>query len=89
MHNDDNNHDNNDSKVDNHEHFHEGSYILLDSRELFTVKENTTLQERLLDYEANGVIACKKCGQVYLLLYVQKCAFKKYIFWNIISGHRF
>uniref|UniRef100_A0A8B9RDK6 RNA helicase n=1 Tax=Astyanax mexicanus TaxID=7994 RepID=A0A8B9RDK6_ASTMX len=32
-------------------------------RELFTVRENTTLQERLLDYEANGVIACKSCGQ--------------------------
>ncbi|XP_058248986.1 interferon-induced helicase C domain-containing protein 1 [Hemibagrus wyckioides] len=32
-------------------------------RELFTVRENTALQERLLDYEANGVIACKNCGQ--------------------------
>ncbi|XP_066542389.1 interferon-induced helicase C domain-containing protein 1 isoform X2 [Hoplias malabaricus] len=32
-------------------------------KELFTVRENTSLQERLLDYEANGVIACKQCGQ--------------------------
>ncbi|XP_072541827.1 interferon-induced helicase C domain-containing protein 1 [Salminus brasiliensis] len=32
-------------------------------RELFTVRENTSLQKRLLDYEANGVIACKNCGQ--------------------------
>ncbi|KAI5107256.1 interferon-induced helicase C domain-containing protein 1 [Silurus meridionalis] len=32
-------------------------------RKLFTVRENTTLQERLLDYEANGVIACKNCGE--------------------------
>ncbi|XP_053483146.1 interferon-induced helicase C domain-containing protein 1 [Ictalurus furcatus] len=40
-------------------------------RELFTVRENTTLQERLLDYEANGVIACKNCGQRWgsLMLY--------------------
>uniref|UniRef100_A0AAR2KXZ6 RNA helicase n=1 Tax=Pygocentrus nattereri TaxID=42514 RepID=A0AAR2KXZ6_PYGNA len=32
-------------------------------KDLFTVRENTSLQERLLDYEANGVIACKRCGQ--------------------------
>ncbi|KAI4889660.1 hypothetical protein NFI96_000229 [Prochilodus magdalenae] len=32
-------------------------------RELFNVRENTSLQERLLDYEANGFIACKQCGQ--------------------------
>uniref|UniRef100_A0AAY4BGU7 RNA helicase n=1 Tax=Denticeps clupeoides TaxID=299321 RepID=A0AAY4BGU7_9TELE len=32
-------------------------------RYLFLVRENTSLQERLLDYEVNGVIACKKCGQ--------------------------
>lgn len=31
---------------------------------LITVRENASLQERLLDYETNGVIACKKCGQV-------------------------
>uniref|UniRef100_A0A672P1U3 Dipeptidyl peptidase 4-like n=1 Tax=Sinocyclocheilus grahami TaxID=75366 RepID=A0A672P1U3_SINGR len=31
---------------------------------LFTVRENASLQERLLDYETNGVIACKNCGQV-------------------------
>ncbi|KAM9347722.1 interferon-induced helicase C domain-containing protein 1 isoform 2-T2 [Symphorus nematophorus] len=30
---------------------------------LFILRENTTLQERLLDYETNGYIACKKCGQ--------------------------
>ncbi len=32
--------------------------------ELFTVRENASLQERLLDYETNGVMACKTCGQV-------------------------
>ncbi|XP_057708991.1 interferon-induced helicase C domain-containing protein 1 isoform X1 [Corythoichthys intestinalis] len=31
--------------------------------ELYIQKENTSLQERLLDYETNGSIACKKCGQ--------------------------
>ncbi|XP_035532757.1 interferon-induced helicase C domain-containing protein 1 [Morone saxatilis] len=31
--------------------------------ELFIRRENTTLQERLLDYETNGFIACKDCGQ--------------------------
>uniref|UniRef100_A0A8C2JFD7 RNA helicase n=1 Tax=Cyprinus carpio TaxID=7962 RepID=A0A8C2JFD7_CYPCA len=31
---------------------------------LITVRENASLQERLLDYETNGVIACKNCGQV-------------------------
>ncbi|XP_061649242.1 interferon-induced helicase C domain-containing protein 1 [Phyllopteryx taeniolatus] len=31
--------------------------------ELFIQKENTSLQERLLDYETNGSIACKDCGQ--------------------------
>uniref|UniRef100_A0A8C4HNM8 RNA helicase n=1 Tax=Dicentrarchus labrax TaxID=13489 RepID=A0A8C4HNM8_DICLA len=31
--------------------------------ELFIQRENTTLQERLLDYETNGFIACKDCGQ--------------------------
>ncbi|KAI3356209.1 hypothetical protein L3Q82_017456, partial [Scortum barcoo] len=31
--------------------------------ELFIQRENTTLQERLLDYETNSFIACKDCGQ--------------------------
>ncbi|CAN9497800.1 unnamed protein product [Ophioblennius macclurei] len=31
--------------------------------ELFSRTENTSLQERLLDYETNGYIACKKCGK--------------------------
>uniref|UniRef100_A0A672SAL4 RNA helicase n=1 Tax=Sinocyclocheilus grahami TaxID=75366 RepID=A0A672SAL4_SINGR len=30
--------------------------------ELFIVRENASLQQRLLDYETNGVIACKNCG---------------------------
>ncbi|XP_055072251.2 interferon-induced helicase C domain-containing protein 1 [Misgurnus anguillicaudatus] len=29
---------------------------------LFIRRENVSLQERQLDYETNGVIACKKCG---------------------------
>lgn len=32
--------------------------------QLFIQRENTTLQERSLDYETNGYIACKKCGEV-------------------------
>ncbi|XP_026000512.1 interferon-induced helicase C domain-containing protein 1 isoform X2 [Astatotilapia calliptera] len=32
-------------------------------RKLYIQRENTTLQERLLDYETNGFIACKNCGQ--------------------------
>ncbi|KAM6934329.1 interferon-induced helicase C domain-containing protein 1 [Xenentodon cancila] len=32
---------------------------------LFNRRENTTLQERLLDYETNGIIACKDCGQIW------------------------
>uniref|UniRef100_A0A8C1P154 RNA helicase n=1 Tax=Cyprinus carpio TaxID=7962 RepID=A0A8C1P154_CYPCA len=38
---------------------------------LFTVRENASLQERLLDYETNGVIACKNCGQQWgsMMLY--------------------
>ncbi|XP_053733606.1 interferon-induced helicase C domain-containing protein 1 [Synchiropus splendidus] len=31
--------------------------------ELFIQTENTSLQERLLDYETNGFISCKECGQ--------------------------
>ncbi|XP_028446434.1 interferon-induced helicase C domain-containing protein 1 [Perca flavescens] len=31
--------------------------------QLFNKRENTTLQERLLDYETNYFIACKDCGQ--------------------------
>lgn len=34
-------------------------------RKLFIQRENATLQERLLDYETNGIIACKECGQVW------------------------
>ncbi|XP_078142033.1 interferon-induced helicase C domain-containing protein 1 isoform X2 [Centroberyx gerrardi] len=32
-------------------------------RELFIQRENTSLQMRLLDYETNGFISCKDCGQ--------------------------
>ncbi|XP_077392113.1 interferon-induced helicase C domain-containing protein 1 isoform X2 [Festucalex cinctus] len=32
-------------------------------RELFLEKENPSLQERLLEYETNGSIACKNCGE--------------------------
>lgn len=37
--------------------------VTLQFRDLFIVRENASLQERSLDYEANGVIACKDCGQ--------------------------
>ncbi|XP_051565549.1 interferon-induced helicase C domain-containing protein 1-like isoform X2 [Myxocyprinus asiaticus] len=38
---------------------------------LFIRRENTSLQERMLDYETNGVIACKTCGQPWgsMMLY--------------------
>ncbi|XP_041720664.1 interferon-induced helicase C domain-containing protein 1 [Coregonus clupeaformis] len=32
-------------------------------KELFIQRENTSLVQRLLDYETNGFIACKDCGQ--------------------------
>lgn len=32
-------------------------------RKRFIQRENTTLQERQLDYETNGFIACKQCGE--------------------------
>uniref|UniRef100_A0A8C7SUB4 RNA helicase n=1 Tax=Oncorhynchus mykiss TaxID=8022 RepID=A0A8C7SUB4_ONCMY len=32
-------------------------------KELFIQRENTSLVKRLLDYESNGFIACKDCGQ--------------------------
>uniref|UniRef100_A0A673YJF7 RNA helicase n=1 Tax=Salmo trutta TaxID=8032 RepID=A0A673YJF7_SALTR len=32
-------------------------------KELFIQRENTSLVKRLLDYETNGFIACKDCGQ--------------------------
>ncbi|KAM4731905.1 interferon-induced helicase C domain-containing protein 1 isoform 2-T2 [Anableps anableps] len=34
-------------------------------RELFIQRENVSLQERRLDYETNGAIACKACGQTW------------------------
>ncbi|XP_038145666.1 interferon-induced helicase C domain-containing protein 1 [Cyprinodon tularosa] len=34
-------------------------------RKLFIQRENVSLQERRLDYETNGVIACKGCGQTW------------------------
>ncbi|KAM6985025.1 interferon-induced helicase C domain-containing protein 1 [Aplochiton taeniatus] len=39
--------------------------------ELFSQRENTSLQERLLDYETNGVVACKDCGKSWgsMMLY--------------------
>uniref|UniRef100_A0A8C7ZF91 RNA helicase n=1 Tax=Oryzias sinensis TaxID=183150 RepID=A0A8C7ZF91_9TELE len=35
----------------------------VDFRKLFIQRENSSLQERLVDYETNGIIACKDCGQ--------------------------
>ncbi|XP_077435578.1 interferon-induced helicase C domain-containing protein 1 [Vanacampus margaritifer] len=32
-------------------------------RELFLEKENSSIQERLLDFETNSFIACKNCGE--------------------------
>ncbi|XP_014905849.1 interferon-induced helicase C domain-containing protein 1 [Poecilia latipinna] len=34
-------------------------------RKLFIQRENASLQERRLDYETNGVIACSGCGQTW------------------------
>ncbi|KAG7269109.1 hypothetical protein CRUP_008410 [Coryphaenoides rupestris] len=41
-------------------------------RELFNKKENTSLQERNVDYETNLFIACKVCGQNLLVTYKGK-----------------
>lgn len=56
-------------------------------RELFIQRENTTLQERHLDYETNGYIACKKCGEVnafqdfqFFLLFIQVGLFRSWVF---------
>ncbi|XP_064183477.1 interferon-induced helicase C domain-containing protein 1 [Anguilla rostrata] len=40
-------------------------------QELFIVRENAALQERLLDYDTNGTIACKGCGHTWgsMMLY--------------------
>ncbi|KAJ8385457.1 hypothetical protein AAFF_G00189090 [Aldrovandia affinis] len=40
-------------------------------KELFMVRENPALQERLLDHEMNSVIACRGCGQKWgsMMLY--------------------
>ncbi|XP_043987484.1 interferon-induced helicase C domain-containing protein 1 isoform X1 [Gambusia affinis] len=40
-------------------------------RNLFIQRENVSLQERRLDYETNGVIACSGCGQTWgsMMLY--------------------
>ncbi|KAL2081449.1 hypothetical protein ACEWY4_023302 [Coilia grayii] len=40
-------------------------------RDLLIVRENASLQERQLDYEANGTIACKDCGHTWgsMMLY--------------------
>uniref|UniRef100_A0A8C2AVI9 RNA helicase n=1 Tax=Cyprinus carpio TaxID=7962 RepID=A0A8C2AVI9_CYPCA len=45
--------------------------LMIQIIKLFTVRENASLQERLLDYETNGVIACKNCGQQWgsMMLY--------------------
>ena len=34
------------------------------SRGLYNKKENTNLQERLVEYETNECVACNVCGQV-------------------------
>ncbi|XP_066543336.1 interferon-induced helicase C domain-containing protein 1 [Amia ocellicauda] len=39
--------------------------VTKDFKELFLVRENKALQDRMLDYEVNGEIACKKCAQTW------------------------
>nr|XP_006636679.1 PREDICTED: interferon-induced helicase C domain-containing protein 1 [Lepisosteus oculatus] len=41
-------------------------------KELFLVRENKALQERFLDYEVNGEIACRKCAQAWGTMMVHR-----------------
>ena len=34
------------------------------NRSLYNKKDNTNLQERLVEYETNQFVACNTCGQV-------------------------
>lgn len=46
-------------------------FLLLDNfRELYTVRENKALQKKFVDYQTNGEIICKTCGQVSKLLWI-------------------
>ncbi|XP_061091079.1 interferon-induced helicase C domain-containing protein 1 isoform X2 [Conger conger] len=54
-------------KIENMHHVN----VTDDFKELFIVRENTSLQERLLGYNTNSTIACKGCGNTWgsMMLY--------------------
>ncbi|XP_032736191.1 interferon-induced helicase C domain-containing protein 1 isoform X2 [Lontra canadensis] len=41
-------------------------------KELYTVRENKALQKKFVDYQTNGEIICKKCGQAWGTMMVHK-----------------
>ena len=44
--------------------------LFLDNfRELYIVRENKALRKKFIDYQTNGEIICKMCGQVSTLLW--------------------
>lgn len=50
--------------------FSEIFFLFLDNfRELYIVRENKALRKKFADYQTNGEIICKKCGQVSKLLW--------------------
>ena len=61
-------------------------------RELYVVRENKALKKKFADYQTNGEIICKACGQVSPLLWVysylaQKeflCAFNFFLFLSLL-----
>lgn len=48
-----------------------GIFLTLDNfRKLYFTRENKALQKKFADYQTNGEIICKNCGQVSKLLWV-------------------
>lgn len=49
----------------------QGCFLSLDNfRELYIMRENKALKKKFADYQTNGEIICKNCGQVSELLWV-------------------
>lgn len=49
----------------------QGYFLPLDNfRELYFMRENKALQKKFADYQTNGEIICKNCGQVSKLLWI-------------------
>lgn len=44
-------------------------------RSLYHTRENKTLQDKHADYQTNGEIICKDCGQVRNILFSYSCLY--------------